>query len=92
MVTILNASTLEWVHGDNEEARVNSRNKLLGGRREPLSPTTLSRSFLALFRKYQYTYPVAEVQGVGSNLLQYRGFDSLTRFYFINDHVIKLQI
>ena len=73
MVTILNASTLEWVHNDHEEARVKSSNKLntlLGGRREtPLSPTTLSRSFLALFRKYQYTYPVTEVQGVGSNLL-----------------------
>ena len=73
MVTILNASTLEWVHNDHEEARVKSSNKLntlLGGRREtPLSPTTLSRSFLALFRKYQYTYPVTGVQGVGSNLL-----------------------
>lgn len=71
MVTILNASTLEWVHSGDEESRVKSSNKLnhfLGGRREtPLSPTTLSRSFLALFRKYQYTYPVTEVPGVCSN-------------------------
>lgn len=94
MVTILNASTLEWVHNDREEARVKSSNKLntlLGGRREtPLSPTTLSRSFLALFRKYQYTYPVTEVQGVGSNLLWHQELWFLNFIVFGNfiiDHV-----
>lgn len=69
MVTILNASTLEWVHGVDEEARVKSSiklNNLLGRRETPLSPTTLSRSFLALFRKYQYSFPVTDLQGVGS--------------------------
>ena len=67
MVTILNASTLEqWARqGDDGQAKVSARfNTLLRRRETPLSPTTISRSFLAIFRKYQYTYPVSDVSGV----------------------------
>lgn len=76
MVTILNASTLEWVHGGKEN-RVKSTtklNNLLGRSERPLSPT--SRSFLAFFRKYHYSFPVTDVPGVGSKIFTGEGFDS----------------